>query len=235
MSCIAVDIVAHELARAEQMAKRLNDIQPIQNQAREHHWWCYIFLKKLRRQSFSDEVSSVTHTCRKCSALVLAHNFYMSKAWIQLEGIKATCKDFEEAGPASSDGTTCQALDVEHYFTALESLIEELEDLRGKGVVIGEEVTNHKALQQRIAVDQVRLFLSDLGRVTRREVEEEACCPICLNPYFESLGPEDEVVRLLCNVNHAFHLNCISPWFHRKNICPFDRSVAFPSIMDELR
>lgn len=126
-------------------------------------------------------------------------------------------------------------MDVEHNFTALEALIKELEDLGGEDLVIEEEVNTHKALEKTIAVDQVKVFLSGLERVLEWEVEEKSCCVICLRLYFESMSPEDEVVRLPCNIHHAFHSTCISHWFHRKNICPFDRSVVFPSIMDELR
>lgn len=235
MSCIAVDIVVHELARAQQMATRLNNTQSILSRAREQHWWCHDFLGRLQHHGLSDEESSVTNTCRKCLYSITAHNINMSKCWLQLAAIRGRCKERQEANPSFSDHTPRQALDVEHDFTALETLIKELEDLDGKGLVIEVEVENHKALEEDIAMDQVKAFLSGLERVMEWEVEEEACCVICLRLYFESMAPGDEVVRLPCNIDHAFHSNCISHWFHRKNICPFDRSVVFLSIMDELR
>ena len=65
-------------------------------------------------------------------------------------------------------------------------------------------------------------------------------CPICSNPFLDGKSPStspnpvvpaekgmlDEyplVVRLPCNKNHMFDLDCIAPWLKLHATCPLDR------------
>ena len=63
-------------------------------------------------------------------------------------------------------------------------------------------------------------------------------CPICGNPFLEGMvlsilsgafaltRISDEyplVVRLPCNKNHMFDLECIAPWLKLHATCPLDR------------
>jgi hypothetical protein len=49
---------------------------------------------------------------------------------------------------------------------------------------------------------------------TVRHVE---CCSVCM----EDFAAREDTVRLPCS--HAFHRDCISPWFHKATTCPMCR------------
>ncbi|KAM7274552.1 hypothetical protein ACFE04_016418 [Oxalis oulophora] len=59
-------------------------------------------------------------------------------------------------------------------------------------------------------------------------VEEEDCCPICLEEY----DPENP--KLLTECEHHFHLSCILEWMERSDICPIcDKEVTFDQSLNQ--
>ncbi|GAB2218918.1 hypothetical protein Droror1_Dr00002151 [Drosera rotundifolia] len=51
-----------------------------------------------------------------------------------------------------------------------------------------------------------------------------ACCSICLGDYKET-----DVLRLLPDCGHLFHLKCVDPWLRLRPTCPICRSSPAPS------
>ncbi|KAG6484802.1 hypothetical protein ZIOFF_053327 [Zingiber officinale] len=51
-----------------------------------------------------------------------------------------------------------------------------------------------------------------------------ACCSICLSDYKES-----DVVRVLPECGHVFHLRCVDPWLRLRPTCPLCRTSPLPS------
>ncbi|KAK0515185.1 hypothetical protein JMJ35_002564 [Cladonia borealis] len=64
-------------------------------------------------------------------------------------------------------------------------------------------------------------FLDELDRVPKKSLKPDMDCPICGNPFLEDKYPL--VVRLPCNKNHIFDLECIAPWLKLHATCPLDR------------
>ncbi|KAI0519512.1 hypothetical protein KFK09_006961 [Dendrobium nobile] len=54
-------------------------------------------------------------------------------------------------------------------------------------------------------------------------VDVTSCCSICLVNYEEEEGG-DEVIRLLPECGHLFHMTCVDPWLRRHATCPVCRS-----------
>lgn len=61
----------------------------------------------------------------------------------------------------------------------------------------------------------------ELERVPNKILKKSMDCPICGNPFLEDEYPL--VVRLPCNRNHMFDLECIAPWLKLHATCPLDR------------
>ncbi|KAF5446343.1 hypothetical protein F2P56_031978 [Juglans regia] len=58
------------------------------------------------------------------------------------------------------------------------------------------------------------------------------CCPICLVDYKET-----DMLRLLPDCSHLFHLNCIDPWMRLRSTCPMCRKTPVlpsPKTADDL-
>ena len=66
-------------------------------------------------------------------------------------------------------------------------------------------------------------------RIKRKEVKENAVCPIC----YEELRHFEKVCELPCK--HLFHDKCIREWFKRESNCPMCRKVLGenPNMPDE--
>lgn len=64
-------------------------------------------------------------------------------------------------------------------------------------------------------------FLDELERVPNKLLKPSMDCPICSNPFLDDEYPL--VVRLPCNKNHMFDLECIAPWLKLHATCPLDR------------
>jgi hypothetical protein len=62
---------------------------------------------------------------------------------------------------------------------------------------------------------------TELERVPNKILKKSMDCPICGNPFLEDEYPL--VVRLPCNRNHMFDLECIAPWLKLHATCPLDR------------
>ena len=59
----------------------------------------------------------------------------------------------------------------------------------------------------------------------RKESEEKKCCTICLSDY-----KEWEVVRVIPNCSHMFHMDCIDQWLRRQATCPVCRTSTLPTL-----
>jgi hypothetical protein len=57
------------------------------------------------------------------------------------------------------------------------------------------------------------------------EAEDNKCCSICLSDYKES-----EVVRVIPDCGHMFHMDCIDEWLHVHATCPICRTSPLPSL-----
>lgn len=68
------------------------------------------------------------------------------------------------------------------------------------------------------------VYSEKVFRSSKSEREEESgaehkiCCSICLSDYGES-----EVVRVLPDCSHMFHVDCIDQWLRRQATCPLCR------------
>ncbi|CAA6658439.1 unnamed protein product [Spirodela intermedia] len=51
-----------------------------------------------------------------------------------------------------------------------------------------------------------------------------SCCSICLADY-----KDGDVLRLLPDCNHLFHLKCVDPWLRQHPTCPVCRASLFPA------
>ncbi|CAL1372250.1 unnamed protein product [Linum trigynum] len=58
----------------------------------------------------------------------------------------------------------------------------------------------------------------------RKKDTTASCCSICLADYRNS-----DVLRLLPDCGHLFHLKCVDPWLLKHPTCPFCRTSPFPS------
>ncbi|KAG6680467.1 hypothetical protein I3842_13G044600 [Carya illinoinensis] len=50
------------------------------------------------------------------------------------------------------------------------------------------------------------------------------CCSICLVDYKDA-----DMLRLLPDCSHLFHLNCIDPWMRLRSTCPMCRKTPVPA------
>lgn len=57
------------------------------------------------------------------------------------------------------------------------------------------------------------------------EAEDKKCCSICLSEYGES-----EVVRLMPECGHMFHMDCVDEWLRLQATCPVCRTSPLPSL-----
>ncbi|CAI0406416.1 unnamed protein product [Linum tenue] len=58
----------------------------------------------------------------------------------------------------------------------------------------------------------------------RKKDTTASCCSICLADYRNS-----DVLRLLPDCGHLFHLKCVDPWLLKHPTCPVCRTSPFPS------
>ncbi|XP_073047112.1 RING-H2 finger protein ATL70-like [Primulina eburnea] len=56
-----------------------------------------------------------------------------------------------------------------------------------------------------------------------------ACCSICLADYENC-----DVLRVLPDCGHLFHLKCVDPWLHSHPTCPVCRTSPIPTPLAEL-
>ncbi|CAA7394700.1 unnamed protein product [Spirodela intermedia] len=56
-----------------------------------------------------------------------------------------------------------------------------------------------------------------------------SCCSICLADY-----KDGDVLRLLPDCNHLFHLKCVDPWLRQHPTCPVCRASPLPSPLAEV-
>lgn len=60
-------------------------------------------------------------------------------------------------------------------------------------------------------------------------IEEEECCPICLEEY----DPENP--KMVTNCEHHFHFSCILEWMERSDCCPVcDKEMIFEQFDEQL-
>ncbi|AOA63868.1 hypothetical protein PP7435_CHR3-0226 [Komagataella phaffii CBS 7435] len=81
-------------------------------------------------------------------------------------------------------------------------------------------------------------YLDQLDRVNVKHLSPDDTCPICTNEFHND--PYPLVVRLPCNKNHYFDLDCIGPWLHLNKTCPLCRvdvtkrkEIVLPSDSEE--
>ncbi|KAK4792292.1 hypothetical protein SAY86_022727 [Trapa natans] len=70
--------------------------------------------------------------------------------------------------------------------------------------------------------------ISSLPTIIFRQSDVTAECAVCL-----SLLEEDEVVKLLLNCKHNFHVECIDMWLALHSTCPVCRAEAWPAAQPE--
>lgn len=64
-------------------------------------------------------------------------------------------------------------------------------------------------------------FLDSLDRIPRKHIKTTDECAICVNFYLKDTHPL--VVKLPCQGNHHFDLECIGPWLKLNSTCPLCR------------
>ncbi|KAH7840651.1 hypothetical protein Vadar_019789 [Vaccinium darrowii] len=78
------------------------------------------------------------------------------------------------------------------------------------------EATEKSGLDEDILLDSTKLLYSE-AKLQRNL--GSAACSICLADYEET-----DVLRLLPECNHLFHLKCVDPWLRLKHTCPMCRN-----------
>lgn len=72
-----------------------------------------------------------------------------------------------------------------------------------------------------------KIELSRLSEPNVSPMEEEDCCPICLEEY------DAENPRNITKCQHHFHLSCILEWMERSDTCPIcDQEMIFEGTFD---
>lgn len=64
-------------------------------------------------------------------------------------------------------------------------------------------------------------FIDSLDRVSKKSLKKDQTCSICTNDFLDD--PHPLVVKLPCDGNHKFDLECISPWLKVHSTCPLCR------------
>ncbi|CCH44283.1 hypothetical protein BN7_3845 [Wickerhamomyces ciferrii] len=64
-------------------------------------------------------------------------------------------------------------------------------------------------------------FIDSLDRVSKKQLKSDQTCSICTNDFLDD--PHPLVVKLPCQGNHKFDLECISPWLKVHSTCPLCR------------
>ncbi|KAJ0966339.1 hypothetical protein J5N97_027477 [Dioscorea zingiberensis] len=69
-----------------------------------------------------------------------------------------------------------------------------------------------------------KLTYSDAKLQGKTAAAAASCCSICLADYKDS-----DVLRLLPDCRHLFHLKCVDPWLRQHPTCPVCRTSPAPS------
>ncbi|KAL5709053.1 hypothetical protein ACHQM5_019782 [Ranunculus cassubicifolius] len=83
---------------------------------------------------------------------------------------------------------------------------------------------------QRVEVGLDETMLQSYPRLlySQAKVENEenisSCCSICLSDYTDA-----DMLRLLPDCGHAFHLKCVDPWLRLHPTCPVCRKSHIPT------
>ncbi|KAL7096455.1 hypothetical protein ACP275_10G080300 [Erythranthe tilingii] len=68
-----------------------------------------------------------------------------------------------------------------------------------------------------------KMLFSDAPKVDHKD-STASCCSICLADYKSS-----DLLRVLPDCGHLFHLKCVDPWLRRHPTCPVCRTSPMPS------
>ncbi|CAK7325183.1 unnamed protein product [Dovyalis caffra] len=69
-----------------------------------------------------------------------------------------------------------------------------------------------------------KLLYSKAKLVHKGNDLQPPCCPICLGDYKDS-----DMLRLLPDCGHVFHLNCVDCWLRLHPTCPICRKLPMPT------
>ncbi|KAH3674170.1 hypothetical protein WICMUC_003411 [Wickerhamomyces mucosus] len=64
-------------------------------------------------------------------------------------------------------------------------------------------------------------YIDSLDRIAKKSLKPDQTCSICTNDFLDD--PHPLVVRLPCEGNHKFDLECIEPWLRVHSTCPLCR------------
>jgi len=98
---------------------------------------------------------------------------------------------------------------------------------RDDGVATGiDEETLDSFPKMLYSEDARRSFKSVQGKEEEEEeaAQDKMCCLICLGEYTET-----EVVRVMPDCEHMFHVDCIDEWLRLHVTCPVCRTTPLPS------
>ncbi|KAF9593850.1 hypothetical protein IFM89_025635 [Coptis chinensis] len=93
---------------------------------------------------------------------------------------------------------------------------------------IANEVPSHHAIVIEEGLDEATLLSYPkllYSQVKHRNKDTSAsCCSICLADY-----KGNDMLRLLPDCGHLFHLKCVDPWLRKHPTCPVCRTSPMPS------
>lgn len=128
------------------------------------------------------------------------------------ETLSSRLETFLEGGSTyDTTGQDAQQAQVELLISALRSL-----DNGQFGDSLLEQLSSEKDIQ---GVPQE--FIDSLDRVPKKTLKKDQTCSICTNDFLDD--PHPLVVRLPCDGNHKFDLECIAPWLKVHSTCPMCR------------
>ncbi|CAN4089651.1 unnamed protein product [Withania somnifera] len=69
-----------------------------------------------------------------------------------------------------------------------------------------------------------KILYSEAYKNIHKDSSTNACCSICLADYKNS-----DILRLLPDCDHLFHLKCVDPWLRLHPTCPLCRTSPLPT------
>ncbi|CAK7325179.1 unnamed protein product [Dovyalis caffra] len=106
----------------------------------------------------------------------------------------------------------------------------EVDSSRNRATNHGATVTDHDSIAVELGLNEATLASYPKLLYSKAKLEHKgkdlppSCCSICLGDYKDS-----DMLRLLPDCGHVFHLNCVDSWLRLHPTCPICRNSPVPT------